>query len=264
MVGIAGLQPSWGGIGLMVTNMKILCFLCSSLWAQWVFAYHPSLPGVIGKQGSGDTYSDIVFSWTAESTTFGEDDYSAGDSTPTATGSGLGINSTAAIVGSNGIYIPTSGSRYYSFSVSSNDIAPAAGRIGFWYTNTNTTTMTPIYWMLTTADRADLRIIDDELSFSWRDGNVSRTGCTTTTNAFPYGTHFIEIAYDTDYREIFVDGSSVLECATAISLQSPTTIHFGDYDATSDAAEKYMDHIRISNDKTRNLYLLRNLIVRPQ
>jgi len=249
----------------MVTKVKIISFLFVLLLPTWTFAYHPMLVGVVGKQGVSDSYTDLVFFWTAESTTFGEDDYSAGDNTPTATGSGLEINSTAGIIGTNGVYIPTSGSRYYLFDVASNDIIPATGRAGFWYTSTDLSTATiPIYWQLTTADRADLTITGNDVVFTWRDGNVSRTTCSTSTDVIANGEHFIEIAWDTNYREVFIDGSSVLNCTTTTTQQSPTSVRFGDNDVTADSAEKYMDNVMISNDKTRNLYSLRNLTASPR
>lgn len=222
-------------------------------------------PGVKG-YSAGDTYSDIVFWWTAEADTLGEDDYSAGDTTATATGSGLAINTTAAIVGSNGIYTATSGSRYYSFSVSSNDIIPAAGRVGFWVTNPNTTKVSPIYWQNSDAtSRIQLDIENNDVSFYWRDSGTGRTACTSTADVISTGTHFIEIAFDTDYREIFVDGESVLSCATTTTQQTAISwVAYGDFDPTADTSAEYMDNIMVSNSTTRDLYALRNLTASPR
>ena len=215
-------------------------------------------------QSSGDDYSDVVFFWTAESTTFGEDDYSAGDNTPTATGSGLAINSTAGIIGTNGIFTSTSGSRYYSLSVSSNDILPSSGRMGFWLNNPNTTKVTPVYFQIDSSNKGQLDIENNDVSVYWRYQNSTEGTCASNSDVISTGEHFIEFAWSNGYREVFVDGASVLNCSTTTTEQSFTEIRFGDYDASADTSAEYMDNIIISDDKTRNLYALRNLTESPR
>lgn len=229
-------------------------------------------PGVKG-YSAGDTYSDIVFWWTAEATTLGEDDYSAGSTTATATGSGLAINTTAAIIGTNGIYAPnTGGSRHYEFAVSSNDILPATGRLGFWHKTVATTdNVEMVYWSTAdTTSRMQLFVSGgNDLQFLWRDGGTTRTACTTNADVLSNDTaQFIEIAWDTNYREIFVDGTSVLECTTTTAQHTGATaatrVRIGNNSTTTPTQAVFLDNVAVSSDKDRSLYLLRNLTASPR
>lgn len=244
---------------LLLTLSLSLLLLASPCWAwNW--------PVITAMQSGGD-YSDIVFFWTAESTTFSADDYSGGDNTPTAIGSGLEINSDAGYIGTNGVYVPTSGGRVYSFDVDGNDIVPTSGRLGFWYySNDLSSTTTPIYWSIADAStRMQFQISGNDISFYWRDSGAGRTACTSNTDVVAGSTwQFIELAWDVNYREAFVDGESVLECTTTTSSQSPTRFFIGDEDSTSDAEPKHLDNIMVSNDKTRDLYALRNFTSSPR
>jgi hypothetical protein len=210
--------------------------------------------------GSGVTatedYSDIVFFWTAESTTFGDDDYSAGDNTPSANGSGLTINSTAGIIGTNGIFTTTSGGRFYSFSVGTGTsrIFPASGRMGFWLNNPNTTKVTPVYFQIDSSNRGQLDIENNDVSVYWRYNNATEGTCASNSDVISTGTHFIEFAWGSGYRQVWVDGTSVLNCSTTTTEQDFTDISFGDADAVGDTSAEYMDNIMISNDVDRDFY----------
>ena len=245
---------------------KLILVLILVLVPGLSFAGAHSVSIVRGPVVAGD-YNDIVFFWTAESTTLGADDYSAGDTTA-ALQSSASISPTAAIVGSNGVLIPTA-SDFARFVVSSNDIYPASGRIGL-YVYANTIPVDGVGFLRwANADATSRAVVQftssGDIDVYWRDSGTSRTACASTTDPIAADTaYFIEIAYDTNYREIFVDGASVANCTTTTTQQNPTVLDIGNESAVSPGDGLHIDQIMVSNDKTRNLYLLRNLTESPR
>ncbi len=211
---------------------------------------------------ASDTYSDILYFWRCEGATLGDDDYSAGDTTGTLNSSAE-LNTTAAHVGTNGLYVP-SGNDYYSFDISNEDIFDAtSGSIGFWW----------YYYTATWADYATLFHVDgatdfylatyggSELKVYW--DTVSWT--TAEASLAVANWYFIEVAYDadTDLMQVRVNGSDVLDStAKAFSaLSSPATLRWGSYNG---GYQFYLDNAMISDDATRDLYALRNNTSSPR
>ena len=214
---------------------------------------------------ASDTYADISFFWLAETLTLGEDDYSAGDTSATAE-SAVTLSDVTPLVGAHSINIP-SASDFYVFDAAS--IIPTSGRIGQVVNFGDLSVSGLGIFRFANADqtsRMSLKTSEGgNIDFYWRDAGVSRTTCVTTTAPLSNGvTAFIEIAYDIDYREIFVNGVSVASCTTTTSAQTPTVFGIGNEPSSIPAAPFKIDNIIISSDKTRSLYPLAVLTASPR
>lgn len=247
---------------------RLIVLLLILLIPGLAFAGLPYVLGIAGTSAAGDDYSDIVFFWRCETTTLTTGDYSAGDTTAAAS-SAIELTEAASMVGVYGISNPTSAD-YYIFDVASNDTVPATGRIGMWIKFPELPVDGAMLFnaYIDDDDRFNLTMTSTgDLNFYWRDEGSSRTTCASTTDPISSDTaHFIEIAWDTDYREIFVDGVSVAECTTTKSNHSAlsSSLRIGNNTNITPSAAYYIDNVMISNDKTRNLYLLRNETASPR
>lgn len=224
--------------------------------------YSDMNPYIAGADDAGDAYADILFFWTCESATLGDDDYSAGDTTGTLN-SAAEINATAAKVGTNGLYVPT-GSDYYSFDILSNDIfASAQGRIGFWWKYYITTweDNAMLFTVNGTEDLAILTKNGDELRVTWGASAWTSTSASLVVDTW----YFVEVVYntDTDSMRVLIDGSEIISStATAFApLNTPVALRIGSFNG---GYQYYIDNFMISSDSTRSLYELRNLTASPR
>lgn len=206
-----------------------------------------------------DTTS-IIFWWRCEAADFsgtnGTTDYSAGDDIG-ALASAAAINTDAVKYGTNGLDLPTP-SDYILFDPPIAALEEE-GRIGFWMRLTSFTDTRRL--VNVTEDAGDFFYIQldgtDELEFYWYDAGTARTEFITSGANLTTATwYFVEAAWktSTDYREIFVNGTSYGSSSATIENfdTAPAWIAFGD--GTGTAQDTHTDNIIISTDSTVDLY----------
>ena len=234
---------------------------------------HLSVIGIAGVVAEGD-YSDILLFWRAESTTMSADDCYGTNATWSAEvdyGT-TEIVEAAAKVGTYGVHVAageTSKQSGYKLVVDTEDVVvTSAGRIGFWVKINTWVNFSGLFAVSDSGDpiKFVMTILsDDEVRASYGGTLLASTSANLSTATW----YFIEVAYDAsigdgeDYMEVFVDGSSVAS-SSALTLApfTPTFVRVGNPIARSNYSW-YIDHFMISNDKTRNLYALRNTTACP-
>lgn len=257
----------------LIFAIGILCLLSASMPCA-----ADTNAGILGQGASvaGDTYEDLLFFYRCEDLTLAADDYyGSGDSEGTISGTteAACIIPEAAQVGTNGCaFITTTDAIAFD---SANLIDYSAGRIGFWFepTTSSSAISAEIFqamagttdWMLLQSVNGTTGTGDIDLRFSWKDNNTYRTALTADTNLSLGTVYFLEFAWEvaTDYREIFVDGTSVGSTSADINAfgTTPTVFKISSGGAPS---YWYIDNFMISNSTTRSLYALRNLTSAPR
>ena len=213
---------------------------------------------IIVRRASGDTYDDLTFFWTAESTTLGGDDYSAGDTTASLSGSAA-INNAVVKYGSNSLDIPAANSRA-EFSPAS--IATfTEGYYGTW-----------IYFESYNNDATILRLFGDsndfftvrqettgtgELEVRWNGNGTTVLRQTSAANIALSTWYYVSFSYDqsTNYTYIEVDGvdASLSTNGTITAMDaSPVALQYGD--TTGVATNHHQDNIVWGSDSTRDVY----------
>jgi len=229
-----------------------LCLLPVSVWGVSLIG-----SGVVAS--SGGDYSDITFwcgfegTYSSPTYTMGAADCSDGDTTGTTAGTCY-INSTAALVGSNGFYGENGWDRVY-FSVTSDDIiSGSAGRLGMYIRPVTLADNGYIFSLSGDSDFLVCYVDTDELAFTF-DGYIvgTTTGVDLATNGTKY---FIEISWDSvnDIYEIYVDG--VLKMSRTDvdknAIINITELNIGQQTGT--ASTTYIDNVMISTDPDRDFY----------
>ena len=245
--------------------------------------------GVSGA-ASSCTNTNVTFWWRAEGTTLdANDDYSAGDTTATASGGDISISATAVKNGTNGVYdndTASASSDYYSFTVSSNDIVSGvSGRFGAWVRYDDTTVTYPGNgttgpgilgnrsgssgpWVLL---RFYGSSTDRKLRCEWYDG-TNTYGVDTGTNSIDPDTwYFAECAWDanqsagSDILKVYLNGtelgSSTTLTLTTFTNSGATGLRVGDWSGFF--GQIYIDHIIVSSDKDKSLYDCADTLVYP-
>ena len=205
----------------------------------------------------GDTYSDILFWWRCEGWTMGAGDHSHGDTTADHY-SGAVINTDAVKLGTNGFSIPTT---YDSaeFAISSSDIISSSiGRAGFWIYFTQWAASTQIFNAIHSGGR--LRLYTSGTSELTFDYGATYKTVTSTTAALTTGVwYYIELIWNASNETQKIYVNSVEKASNTEAKDAPTgssLLRLGnDLGATG---YFYMDNIVVSNDPTRNLYLLKD------
>lgn len=244
--------------------MKRLFVFILLLVAVPCFAGTPgNTVGWIGCPSGGDTYSDILLFWRAESTTLDASDYPESGTislNPTAT-----ISASAAIVGSYGV---ESVNGYDHVILTTYSPGSTKGRVGFWYSPqaTQSGTIFSIY-----VDSSNYLI------FYANGQMVYRSGGTSVDSYTGYGidtveeVYFVEVYWDLDNDTMgeYVHTDTV-EDTTGRTI-APTQTPFTDISAVvvvgprdGNGALSYIDNIIFSTDPARDLYALRNLTASPR
>jgi hypothetical protein len=212
---------------------------------------------------SGETYSDILLFWRAESVTLAADDYpESGTITlnPTAT-----ISASAAIVGSYGV---ESVNGYDHATLTTYTPGSTKGRVGFWYSPQEAQSGTVF----------SLRVDADNLITLFASGDMNyRSGGTLTQAGSAYGitnveeVYFVEFYWDTDND---IMGEYVHTDAVQDTTGRSVSLTLSPFDDTSavvlvgprdgSGALAYIDNIIFSSDPGRDLYPLRNLTSSPR
>jgi len=234
-----------------------------------------SFSGSVAAEASGgDDYADLVLFWRCEGTTLGAGDTYGTDNTPVFE-SGAAINADAHYIGTNGLDLPTTSDRCYFDNNGEyvlNGAGVSQGRFGAW---ARITTWKENSAFLSAEDALADNIISfaqsgtDEVRLFIKTNNIDRKTLITTDANLSTGTwYFVECAWDidNDYCEIFVDGvSKISDSATNLGAFSAalTKIYTGSA-SSAVASDFHMDNIMISTDKTRNLYLLKDLTSTPK
>ena len=206
-------------------------------------------------------FAAITFFWRAEGTTLdGTADYSAGDTTATASGTPA-INATAAIIGSNGIQVDSSADRYRFTNTSI--ITAAAGSVGF-YINWQTFSAAGATWFYAQGvsfnDYVQVRGINtDELRLSIKNTVPGATVNldTTAVNITTGSNYFVTISWDdaADLRRICVynSGGTLVEACTVssaafdapVDLTGTDNLEFGEANGFSTAY--YLDNLFVGS-----------------
>lgn len=213
---------------------------------------------IIKKKASTESYSDITFFWTAESTTLGANDYSAGDTTATVNDT-VAINTAAARIGTNGLDVPSSWDAV-SFDVVNDDIINSQQfRIGVNYrctARTNNARLVELrnssghYITLNVGSTDEIELkryitLDDMITTT--DANLVCDGSTW---------YFIEAYYDdiNNIRKIFIDGVEKASSTAAFTgITDVNALRIGSW--LTNAVDEHLDNIMISNSpSTRNFY----------
>lgn len=141
-----------------------------------------------------------TFFWTCESTTLGANDYSAGDTTASATGT-MSISSTFPLKGSNSC-LTTDNGDYYVFS-SASIAAASEGSMGILVRYlTSIPTGTAVGIPLAAKDSADndqagfSSAVDEVRGFVRQQGGSTISVTTTTVNLIADTTYFVTMAWD--------------------------------------------------------------------
>ena len=184
--------------------------------------------------------------------------------------SAAAINTDAVKIGTNGIDIPTSYDAA-QFDIVSLDLASdEEGRMGCYvYINTFVDTASIFSVYKDVNNNFELEMEDpDDLRFTWIDNSTGRNYLESAGVAIGTGTwYFLEIAWktSTNYREIFVDGTSRAD-TTADTIGNfavdPNELNWGNR-KTSAEADFYLDQCMVSNDIPRDLNNLKGLPAYP-
>lgn len=185
----------------------------------------------------------LTFYWSCESATFGSQDYSAGDSTPTA--NGASISGTQAFVGSNSVYSDDFGS-YYAFDDGSIfDISEGSFGIATYITAQNDSEILMIVDASETNNHVRLKATGGDGSLAWEleiEQNLeSSASVTTDYNTGDYDTWYYAVCRvhesNQDIRiEIYSAAGTLLGSAENLSTAS------GAFPAAAD-----LDQIRIGS-----------------
>ena len=221
-----------------------------------------------GVAAPADDYSDILFWWTCEDANLGADDYyGAGDGTATASGASIGTDGMK--VGTNGIICATTYDYYALDSAGLMDLNH--GRVGFYFNiNTFAAGVTLLqangstsYIKLDVSDGGGGNG-DYDINFKWRDTSTTRTALVTSSNLSSGTWYYIEAAWDveTNYREVWIDGTSVGSSSATINAGDATALWIGNNPNV--AAVLYIDNVAISDDITRDLEALKDLTASPR
>ena len=247
--------------------MKWLRYLIFGLVLCACPAYAITVMVISGSAAAGPDYSDITFWWTAENTTMGTGDCSAGDTTA-ATGSAAVINTDAVKMGTNGADFPGA-LDIFSFAVTAEDIINDAEGCVAWWMRVNT-------WVDTTfvfafgdqsdyyADSLDARIIGtDEVRIRWNSAAGADADISSTAANVDGNWHFYELCWDVDANPsntFWMEIDNSIVASTTDNLGSFTDIDDARWGTlTNDAADIHMDNMLISNSKARDFYLLKDV-----
>lgn len=222
--------------------------------------------GSMSKDYSPDVYLpdyfDILFYWNCDSVTTG---ISPQKGVGTITiGASWSLNT--GVVG-NSADINNTGNSGGRISISTATALPnidvSQGRIGFYFHPFETGSASdgdPFYGAgATTSPFMYFQNSVGNYVWKYKDEEVNVGGVFSADT-----TYFVELAWDSDEAElgvpcrIIIDGSTAGSCPTGSTGAdpAPTSLRFGGLDGN--ATDAWYDQIIISNDPTRNLYLLRD------
>jgi hypothetical protein len=216
---------------------------------------------------SASSHTDILLWWRAETVGHAADDYPTSGATWTLNSSAA-LNTDAANIGTNGLDAPGA-QDYASLAVTSDDLCPTSGRIGFWFRVTTYITNARLFTRY--VDSNNFWIVrlhgTDEVDFYWKDGGTIRTVLISTTANLSTGVwYYLEAEYDpaTNTRKLYIDDAEVAsDVSTAIGAVSGNGfIYFGN--ASAVASDTHQDNLGISNLTTKDLYSLRNETTSPR
>jgi hypothetical protein len=230
--------------------------------------------------GAAPAYTDITLwlafegTYSAPTYTLNGDDYSS-QATGTMTSAGA-IDATGGIIGTNGLRNTSSGDYLTIGSLTSSDINLDASRIGFWLRiDTWTAAMADghsimrIYGDINNAINVQIvgsSASDIEIKIYFRSGSTYDVSATTTAlNMVEDTSYFIEVIMDQpNGLTLKVDGNnSEIVNDTYDAVGTNTTSAIIGYNAAAGGL-MHVDNVMVSNDVTRNLYLLRNEITSPR
>lgn len=249
--------------------MKIFRLILCLIWLLPSLTFAGGMVHGRGSITSGDSYSDITFYWSAESTTA---DYSAGDSSATAE-STVAISGTEPKVGSNSVKVTDSYDRY-TFTAASIFPDLNEGRVGFWlYLDSgDTPASNDAFLSLYNSDEDQITLFyytGAELRAEIKIGNGNRTRATTDAASMSTDTQYwIELSWDNNNDG---DGCSftayVYSDSALVDSATDTTCSGSSWGATpifnvgahNAGCTSYIDQIYVSSDKDRDLWQLRNL-----
>ena len=211
----------------------------------------------------------LTFFWRAEGTTFsGTDDYSAGDSTPTA--NGATISSTQAFVGANSIFVNTNGQNYEFDSASIYIDAAGSAAFSFYvptgqWTAGNTALMFDDASVAANRVRVDLSGITGAggVTLNVSSSAVGQTNIATGDLALAEGNWYSVVirwhVVNLDARvEVYNAAGALIGSAENLSLTSGLlTSALIDIMAIGDVGggggDMYIDNILVANDYSEAL-----------
>lgn len=218
----------------------------------------PQSPSAVSSE-----YADIIYWLNFENgSTFtyslGSSECSDGSSTVTASGDGF-IDTSSALIGSNAFSGVNAGD-WAQASVSSNDIWPTSGTIGFWM-NIDTWSSNAYVFYAGNSDKFGLRLSgSDELNvFVYTSSDGVRQATTLNANLSADTDYFVQVSWDVASNDIdfFINGSaeSNSNSGTLGNMEDITGIYlFGGGGAYPDLGYSLIDNIMISDDPSRDFY----------
>lgn len=205
----------------------------------------------------GDSYTDILFWWRAESATLATGDYPT-SGTLTANNASATIAAGAAKVGSYGVSSVAAYAYYYKASASGALLDPSAGRVGFWFKyNSAWQTKSLFKYYVDASNRFYVTgSTGGNLSFVYQSGGSNSTATSTVNNLVADTWYFVELIYDTttDVQKIYLNGSQIATTTLSLTAISSTgQIQIGESSGSSSPNE-FIDNIMVSNSITRDFY----------
>jgi hypothetical protein len=203
-------------------------------------------------------YSDIVFQFNCDSDTTGVSP-TRGSGTITIDG-GILLNTTDKIEGTGCLDQNNAGNNNFKFDISGN-FDYTNSRIGFWFNPQEDLTNTG--WVISTTANTS----NGFQSRPYNDGggrlSLSYLGANSASNSLfgeSVGTwYYIEISFSDTEAKMYIDGSLYQTTSAGANSFTDTSIIFGALDGN--ALDALYDEIRISNNKDRDLYAIRNTVI---
>ena len=211
------------------------------------------------------TPADITFWWRCEAADFsgtnGTLDYSAGDDTAALTNATISADANLGTSPqANGLDCDSS-SHYATFD--GDILTSAEGRLYFKFSYNTWVNGAGLFFVDEDANnRWYIELTsDDGLKWYWKDDSTDRTTLVINDAGLSSSstTYNIELAWNasTNYREVFVNGTSKGSSSDAINAITEATVQFGETYGGG-GIDYYIDDIIITSDSAQDLYQFRN------
>jgi hypothetical protein len=208
---------------------------------------------------AGDSYDDIVFQFNCDTATDGATP-EIGSGVIDQISGGFIINTADQIQGDGCLDSNNDGYNKFSLDIS-NNFDYENSRIGFWI-NPQETIASGGYIIFTEGNTNNgffSRPYNDgggRISLKYLGGTASGTDVIGESVGTWY---YIEISFSETEAKMYFDGSLVQTATAGANSFTDTLIYFGAVDGT--AFDFLIDEIRISNNKDRDLYAIRNTVI---